>query len=191
MSATNGILVVVSGPSGVGKTTVVDELLTTPGYARAVTATTRAPREGEIDGTDYLFLSREEFLAGVERGEFLEHAVVYGYLYGTPRRHVEEIVERGEVCILNVDVQGGAEVRKQREDAFLVFITAPSVAELERRLRGRGTEDEEVVARRLAAARRELERRDEYDVTVVNDDLDRTIGEIRSRVEARRRDERP
>mgnify|MGYP003573220371 CR=1 FL=1 len=122
---------VVSGPSGVGKTTVVEKLLTTPGFARAVTATTRSPREGEVDGTA---------------------------------------------------------VRERREDAFLVFLTAPSDEELERRLRGRGTEEEEVVARRLAAARRELTRRDEYDVTVVNDDLDRAVEEIRSRVEATRRD---
>ena len=101
------ILVVISGPSGVGKTTVVDRLLEAEGIARAVTATTRSPRDGEVDGRDYLFLTREEFLARVERGEFLEHAVVHDELYGTPESQVRQVLDGEEDCLLNVDVQGG------------------------------------------------------------------------------------
>jgi guanylate kinase len=173
-----GLLVVVSGPSGVGKTTVVDRLLAVSGLTRAVTATTRTPRDGEEDGVDYVFLSDEEFLARIARGEFLEHAVVHGKRYGTPKAHVAEILGRGEVCLLNVDVQGAASVKGRVEPALFVFLTAPGDEELERRLRSRGTDDEVEVDRRLTVAREELRREAEYDVTVVNDDLDRCVAEV-------------
>lgn len=180
-----GLLVVVSGPSGVGKTTVVERLLESTGYRRAVTATTRAPRPGEEDGTDYHFLDRDEFLAGVAAGRFLEHATVHGHLYGTPREEVERIVGDGGVCLLNVDVQGAAALRGTVEPALFVFLVPPSFAELARRLSGRGTEDRETVERRLAVAREELAREDEYDVVVTNDDLDRAVAETAARIDER------
>ncbi|MCU0724899.1 MAG: guanylate kinase [Planctomycetes bacterium] len=177
-----GLLVVISGPSGSGKTTVAAKLLALPGFARAVTATTRAPRAGETDGVDYLFFTREEFLARVARGEFLEHATVHGNLYGTPRRSVEEALARGGVCLLAIDVQGAAALRGRLSPALFVFLKAPGGEELERRLRSRGTEDEATVARRLETAREELRREAEFDVSVVNDDLDRTVAEVRERI---------
>lgn len=177
-----GLLVVVSGPSGVGKTTVVRKLLGRSGYRRAVTATTRDPRPGEKDGEDYHFLGRDEFLAGVEAGRFLEHATVHGHQYGTPREEVERIVADGGVCLLNVDVQGAATLRGTVEPALFVFLVPPSFEELARRLSGRGTEDRETVERRLAVAREELAREDEYDVIVTNDDLERAVAETAARI---------
>ncbi len=182
-----GLLVVVSGPSGAGKTTVVERLRAREGFARAVTATTRAPRPGEMDGVDYRFLSEEEFRARVARGEFLEYAVVHGNLYGTPRQGVEEILARGDVCLLSIDVQGAAQVRGRVEPALFLFVKTPDEAELERRLRGRGTETDEAVRRRLRNAREELAREGEFDATVVNDDLERAVAEARARIEERRK----
>ena len=181
-----GLLVVVSGPSGVGKTTLVEQLLGTSDYERAVTATTREPRGPEVDGVDYEFLTREEFLARVDDGGFLEHATVHGNLYGTPRATVEKILGRGGVCILNVDVQGAASIRGTVSPAMDVFLLPPDGTALEARLHGRGTDDPKTVERRLAAARSELARQGEYEVTVVNDDLDRAVAELAARIEERR-----
>ena len=179
-----GLLVVLSGPSGVGKKTVIDRVLAeTPGYSRAVTATTRQPRPGEKNGVDYLFLTKEEFTARIEQDEFLEHALVHGRRYGTPRQHVAEILERGDVCFLEVDVQGAASIRGLVEPAMYVFLVPPSLEVLEERLRGRNTEDEDSLRTRLATARREMEREQEYDVSVVNDELDRAVREVRDQVE--------
>ncbi|MHC4472440.1 MAG: guanylate kinase [Planctomycetota bacterium] len=177
------MLVVVSGPSGVGKTTVMNGILEIPGHARAVTATTRAPREGEVDGVDYVFLAEEEFRARIGRGEFLEHAVVHGKLYGTPRSHVDEILDRGEVCLLSVDVKGAETVRGTAKAALFVFLLPPDREELERRLRSRSSDDEDEVAARLVTASQELARQDEYDVRIVNDDVDRAVSELRSAIE--------
>jgi len=176
--------VVLSGPSGVGKKTVIDRVLAeTPGYSRAVTATTRQPRPGEQDGVDYLFLTEDEFTARIERNEFLEYALVHGRRYGTPRQHVTLILERGDVCFLEVDVQGAASIRGLVEPAMFVFLVPPSREVLEERLRGRATEDEESLRTRLANAQREMERESEYDVSVVNDELDRAVREVRDQVE--------
>ena len=173
-------LVVVSGPSGVGKTSVVAELERRKGFERVVTATTRAPRGAEKDGVDYRFLPREEFLRLREAGEFLEWAEVHGQLYGTPRRAVEEVLRRGRHALLNVDVQGAAAVRGSRLPRLLVFLLPPSLAVLEARLRGRGTDDPAAVRRRLAAAQAELARQDEFDVKVVSD----TVAAAADRIEA-------
>jgi guanylate kinase len=171
-------LIVVSGPSGVGKTTVFDGVLENPAFGRAVTATTRPPREGEVDGRDYVFLSEDEFRAGIAAGRFLEHADVHGNLYGTPADQVEAVLDSGRTCLLNIDVQGAATLRENGVDAVYVFLAPPSWEVLEARLRGRGTENEAVLERRLRNARSELDRQDEYDTVVINDDLRVAIAQI-------------
>ncbi len=173
-----GRLLVLSGPSGVGKTTIAQGLLEHGRIDRAITATTRAPRPGERHGRDYLFLSREQFIEGVTAGRFLEHAEVHGNLYGTPRESVERVLAEGNVCLLVIDVQGAAILRDRGTAATFVFLAPPSWEELERRLRDRGSEDDEAVEQRLAQARVELDRQDEYDTVVLNDDVEGAIGEI-------------
>ncbi|MEM8885196.1 MAG: guanylate kinase [Planctomycetota bacterium] len=172
-------LVVVSGPSGVGKTTVCDLLLARDAFERVITATTRAPRGGERDGIDYHFLDDATFDAWIADGRFLEWANVYGRKYGSPRAHAEEILACGRFPLLNIDVQGAAAIA---DDCVRVFLLPPSFAELEQRLRDRGTDDAEVVERRLATAKAELARQDEFDLTVVNDDARRAADEIATAV---------
>ena len=184
MSEPRGLLVVLSGASGVGKTAIAAELLRLPQFARAVTATTRAPRPGEKDGVDYHFLTDAAFREKVARGEFLEHAEVHGRLYGTPRDAVQAIAGRGLVCLLVIDVQGAATLRRDKVAGRFVFVAPPSLEELERRLRGRGTESEEAIARRLAAARQEIAESGSYDAVVINDDLGRAVREISALVSA-------
>lgn len=169
-----GRLVVVSGPSGVGKTAVIERLLTDARFGRAVTATTRAPRAGEREGVDYVFLPKDEFLRRVDAGWFLEHADVYGRLYGTPRSHAEAILDAGRHCLLNIDVQGAATLRAAAVDALFVFLVPPSLAELERRLRDRGLDSAKAVADRLAAVDREMAEAERFDVRLVNRDLEAT-----------------
>ena len=167
-------LVVVSGPSGVGKTTVCAHLLARPAFERVITATTRAPRGNEAHEAHYLFLDEAEFDRWVANGLFLEWAHVHGNRYGSPRAPAEKILAQGRHALLNIDVQGAAQV----EDAFRVFLLPPSPEELERRLRGRDTDSEEEVLARLETARDELARQDEFDLKVVNDDSRRAADEI-------------
>jgi len=170
-----GRLIVLSGPSGSGKSTLVRRLLERPGLhlAVSVSATTRPPRPGECPGRDYFFLSQAEF--DEIRPTLLESAEVHGYSYGTPAAPVRAALGRGTCVILVIDVQGGFEVRRKVPNALLVFIEVPSLDVLENRLRARGTDDEAAIQRRLSNARRELELAKDYDVHVVNDDLDRSV----------------
>jgi guanylate kinase len=183
-SSARGRLVVVSGPSGVGKTALIDRLLRDPRFARAITATTRPPRGAERDGVDYLFLAPEEFRRRLDAGWFLEHADVYGRLYGTPKESVDGICARGRHCLLNIDVQGAATLRGLGVEALFVFVAPPSLEELERRIRARGQDFPETQARRLAAAKGELARSGEFDLVLVNDDLEATARRLAAAVGA-------
>ena len=169
-----GVLFVFSGPSGVGKGTLKARLLSefAGQIVDSVSATTRAPREGEQDGREYFFITRQEFMRRVENNEFLEHAEYSGNCYGTPRQVVEQRMAEGAQVILEIDMQGGFQIRQKLPQAHLVFIEPPSMEVLEARLRGRGTETEEAISARLEAARLELSRKMEYDYLLVNDDLD-------------------
>lgn len=173
-------LVVLSGPSGVGKTTVCQLLLErSPHFGRAITATTRPPREGEVNGRDYHFLSMDEFQQGLKTNRFLEHAEVFGKLYGTPRESVESVLNSGRSVLLNIDVQGAATLREAPEFPMIsVFLLPPSMDLLEQRLRSRETDSAEVIERRLKEARREVEAAPLFDHQVVNDDLETTLTTI-------------
>ena len=185
-------LFVVSGPSGVGKGTLVarvrDRL---PGLGLTVSATTRAPREGEKNGVSYYFMDDSEFARRVENGEFLEWANVHGHRYGTLRAEAERLMAEGSSVVLEIDVQGGLDVRKVYPDVVLVFIEPPSIEELERRLRGRGTEDESSIELRLANANHEMELASLYDVRIVNDDLERATDELVSTIDLYEKDGGP
>jgi len=178
-AAACGRLVVLSGPAGSGKTTVAERLCREAGLRRVVTATTRAPRPGEAHGRDYLFLSEDEFRRRLARGEFLEHALVHGKLYGTPLHAVTAALEAGERPLLVIDVQGAMQVKQKCPDALLLFLDAPDAA-LRKRLARRGTEGEAERRRRFEAAVAERKWKEHYDYCVVNDDLGRTMAELRT-----------
>lgn len=176
---TGGLLAVVTGPSGVGKDTVVDAVLERVADAsHAVSATTRPPRAGERDGIDYHFVDRPTFETMARDGELLEWAEYAGHLYGTPLGPVRAAVGRGEIVILDIEVRGALQVRRRAPEALLLFLAPPSLEELERRLRARATETEEDLARRLDEARRELDRQAAFDHVVVNDDLDDCVAAV-------------
>lgn len=174
-----GGIVVISGPSGSGKTTLVTELLRDARFTYSISATTRPPRGAEVHGRDYLFISEPEFRAWIAEGKFLEWAEVYGRLYGTPKEPLELLLDAGRHVVLNIDVQGAARLREQGVRASYVFLTPPSMDVLERRLRGRNTDDEATISRRLKTARAEMAEADKYDLVVVNDDLARAAAEVR------------
>ena len=180
-----GILLVLSGPSGVGKGTLAKLLLDSdPTFTFSVSATTRAPREGERDGVDYRFLTDEAFQAMIAEGAFLEHAEVHGHRYGTPRGPVEELLRRGSNVLLDIDVQGGLQVMRAMPEAAGVFILPPSWAELRRRLTARGTETPEAIERRLGNARGEVEQLGHYRFAVINDQLDAAFEDLKAIVTA-------
>ncbi|NUS73643.1 MAG: guanylate kinase [Corynebacteriales bacterium] len=172
-------LIVLSGPSGVGKGSVVAEIRNQyPDVWLSVSATTRAPRPGEREGVDYHFVSEDEYDRMVEAGEFLEYASYAGYRYGTPRGPVEAQLSTGRSALLEIDLQGARLVRAAFSDALLVFLAPPSWPELERRLRGRGTEDKLAIARRLELARSELDAEKEFDVVITNDQVEQAAAEL-------------
>ena len=172
MSRKKGRLYVISGPSGTGKGTICGELLKEIGNEFSVSMTTREPREGEVHGKDYYFVTREVFLENIEAGNFLEHATVFDNFYGTPKDMVLNRLEKGRNVILDIDVQGGLQVKRAMPEAVLIFILPPSLAELRRRLEGRGTETAEKVERRLSQALNEIKLIGEYDYYIVNDKID-------------------
>ena len=174
-------LFVISGPSGAGKGTLLADLRKQrPDLGLTVSATTRSPRPGEVDGTSYYFLSDEEFRRRIAAGEFVEWAEVHGHLYGTLVSEVKRLLAKGHSLVLEIDVQGALNVRKVYPDAVLVFIEPPSLQVLEERLRGRGTEDEASIELRLKNARHEMELADQYDVRIVNNTVDRAAQELGS-----------
>lgn len=182
-----GILLVLAGPSGVGKGTIGKRLLARdPSLAWSVSATTRDPRPGEVDGVDYRFLSRDEFEALRDAGGFLEWFEVYGQLKGTPREQLERRLAAGEDVLVEVDVQGAMAIRDQMPDAVLVFLRAPSREVQRERLAERGADDDEQVARRIARAEAEEALADHFDAVVVNDDADAAVSEVAAILNARR-----
>ena len=173
-----GKLVVISGPSGVGKGTIVKEVLKIrPQCALSISCTTRKPREGEKDGVSYFFITRERFEKMINEGGFLEYSEHFSNLYGTPRFFVEEKLKSGDV-LLEIDVDGALNVKKAYKEAILVMIAPPDRKTLESRLRGRATESEEVIFGRLARADYELSKAPLYDYTIINDNLDQAVGEV-------------
>lgn len=186
-SALRGLLFVVSAPSGAGKTTVVERLVeTVPGLVLSRSYTSRPARPGERDGVDYNFVSRATFQDMVRRGEFLEWADVFGNFYGTGRRETEARLAAGADLVLVIDVQGARQVRACAADTVEVFVLPPSFAALEARLRGRSKDPEEAIRRRLDTARREIAAVEEYDYVIVNDQLERCVGELAAIVTAER-----
>ena len=181
-----GILLIVSGPSGAGKGTVVQHLVQQKGYALSVSATTRSPRPGEAEGVHYFFKTPEEFLALRRENQLLEWAEFCGNFYGTPRKYVEQKLCQGENVILEIEVQGALQVKAQMPEAVLIFLLPPSRNELRTRLTGRGTEDAETVERRIARAAEELEFFLQYDYVVVNHTVEQAVAEVETIVSAER-----
>ena len=173
MKRERGLLIVLSGPSGVGKGTVRKELFSQPdtNYEYSISMTTRQPRVGEVDGVDYFFKARDEFEALIEEGGLLEHAEFVGNYYGTPLAYVNETLDAGRDVFLEIEVQGAAQIREKAPDALFIFLAPPSITELRDRLVGRGTETEEVIAKRIATANEELEMMNLYDYVVENDEV--------------------
>jgi guanylate kinase len=171
-------MLVLSGPSGVGKTTIAKRLRGVPGITRVMTATTRARRPQEVDGRDYRFLGRAEFEAEIAGGAFLEHAEIDGNLYGTPKAEIERKIAEGALVLVDIDPQGAKSVRGLGLPAFFVFVEPPDMEELKKRLVGRGSEDPDAVRRRLERAEREMKQKDLYDAVVVNRTVEGATDEI-------------
>ena len=176
----NKKLFVISGCSGVGKGTVLKEFMNrnSEHFILSVSCTTRKPRAGEIDGVNYFFITRDEFEKAVKEDKFLEHAEFAGNLYGTKKKFIKQKFEEGLNIILEIETQGALQVKKKMPEAVLIFIAPPSFEELEHRLRGRNTEDEQTIQTRLHEVKIELERSKQYDYIVINDNLERAINEV-------------
>lgn len=182
-----GKLYVFTGPSGTGKGTILGQVLEQDkNLFISVSATTRAPREGEQDGVHYYFLSKEAFESRIAQGDFLEYAQYVGNYYGTLEGPVNEKLDAGYDVILEIEVQGAMQIHEKRPDAVMVFVAPPSMEELARRLRGRGTESEEKVLRRMATAQNEMTYVERFDYVIINDDLERAIGDFLAILRAER-----
>jgi len=182
-----GTLYIISAPSGAGKTSLITKLLEGLDDAEmAVSHTTREKRDGEIDGKHYHFVSADQFLTGIGNDEFLEHANVFTNHYGTSKKSVDDITKKGIDVILEIDWQGAQQVRKLMPEAKSIFILPPSKAELEKRLRGRGTDSDEVILERLAQSCADMTHYDEFDYVVINDDFDKAMSSLESIFQANR-----
>jgi guanylate kinase len=191
-----GLLLILSSPSGAGKSTLARRLMDWDSSLRfSVSATTRNPRPGEVDGRDYYFKSRAAFEAMAETGEMLEHAEVFGNFYGSPKAPVEQAMREGRDTLFDIDWQGGQQIRNSAlgRDVVSIFVLPPSIGELDRRLRGRGQDSDEVIAGRMAKSRDEISHWAEYDYVLVNDDLDATFANLLTILQAERirRDRQP
>ena len=184
-----GILIVVSGFSGSGKGTLMKELLTRypDTYALSISATTRSPREGEVDGREYFFVSKDEFEKMIAKGELIEYAKYVENYYGTPRDYVEKKLDEGKDVILEIEIQGALNVKKMFPDTLLLFVTPPSAEELKKRLVGRGTETMDVIESRMDRACEEAKGMENYDYLIVNDSLDRCVEEMHSIIQGEHR----
>lgn len=179
-----GLLLVVSAPSGCGKGTILGEILKDDSFYYSISATTRAPREGEQDGVNYHFITKEEFEQRIAQGGMLEYAQYCGNYYGTPKKEVEQMRDAGRDVILEIEVEGAMKVRALCPDAVFLFIAPPSVEELRRRLNKRGTEAAEVIEERVSQASRELSYANQYDYIIVNGELEKAIQDFRTVVRA-------
>ena len=180
-----GTLLVISGPSGAGKSTVVFKAIEgREDICFSTSVTTRSPRPGEVDGREYFFVNFERFREMVENDELLEHAEYVANRYGTPRAYVEQRMAEGMNVLLDIEVQGARKVRKKMPEAVLIFIAPPSIEELERRLRGRGTDTEAAIEGRLIRARQEFQEADFYDYLIVNDDVEKAASKLNAIIEA-------
>ena len=186
MKKQRGLLIVLSGPSGVGKGTVRKELFSqaNTNYEYSISMTTRNPREGEVDGVDYFFKSRAEFEMLIEQGGLLEHAEFVGNYYGTPLAYVNETLDAGRDVFLEIEVQGAKQIREKAPDALFIFLAPPSLSELKSRLVGRGTETADVIAKRIATAEEELEMMSLYDYVVENDEVTNACDKINAIIKA-------
>ncbi|WP_428540086.1 guanylate kinase [Profundibacter sp.] len=184
-----GLLIILSSPSGAGKSTLSRRLIKwDPGIGFSVSATTRPPRPGEVDGKDYYFKSHDEFTAMVDSGDMLEHAEVFGNFYGSPKGPVERAINEGRDVLFDIDWQGGQQVRASSlgKHVLSIFILPPSIAELERRLHTRAQDSDEVIATRMQKSRDEISHWDEYDYVLVNDNLDETEDRLKTIIQAER-----
>ena len=179
----DGLLIVMSGFSGAGKGTLMKRLMADyDDFAFSVSMTTRAPREGEVNGREYFFVTKEEFEKTIEEDGLVEYAQYVGNYYGTPKAYVEEQLKKGKNVILDIEVQGAMQIKEKFPDALMVFVIPPSIEVLLQRLRARGTESEEVIARRITQAKTECTYMDRYEYIVINDDLDTAVREMYSMI---------